>query len=113
MPMMKNMLALGCAAAILTASGLAWAQGNNETPRPPGSDPSTTVDRLQGLPAPPIGSPGNPTGSLDGLPSIQPPANANRADPSRIPGNSRPLDARTTPGTPGASGTSGTPSPTN
>lgn len=111
----RDLLAVGFAAAVFAAPSMAWAQGGggSDTPRPPGSDPSTTVDRLQGIPGPAVGSPGNPTGTPQGQPNLQPPANARLANPSTTPGNASPLGSGTTPGTPGASGTSGTPSPRN
>ena len=110
---MKNLIALGITVALIGASGAVWAQGGSETPRPPGSDPSTTVDRLQGRSGAAVGSPGNPTGNPLDQPALPPPANATPANPSSTPGNARPLGSGTTPGTPGAAGTSGTPSPTN
>ncbi len=97
--------------SLLMAPGMAFAQGGgNETPRPPGSDPSARVNELQGYPPSAPGSRGNPTGTPEGRPAVQPPANAVPARPSHVPGNSRPSDATTSPG---AAGSSGTPSPTN
>ena len=109
---MARYLSAAFVLSLLIAPLAAFAQavGGNETPRPPGSDPSARVDELQGLPPSFPGTRGNPSGLAADRPAVQPPANAIPARPSTVPGNARPTDATTGPS---AAGRSGTPSPTN
>jgi hypothetical protein len=95
---------VGCALALLAAPGLASAQGGSgETPRPPGSDPSSRVNELQGLPPTSPGTPGNPTGRASDRPANPPAANAVPARPA--PG------VAPSPGDPRSSGRSGAAAP--
>ncbi|WP_431301783.1 hypothetical protein [Sediminicoccus sp. BL-A-41-H5] len=92
--------------ALMLASGAAWAQGSsNDSPRPPGSDPSTRVERLQGNPPTPPGTPGNPTGRAIDRPANPPAANA-------VPGRPMP-GGMAAPGNPESSGRTGGSAPTN
>lgn len=96
----------GLACTLLLISGAALAQGSsNDTPRPPGSDPSSRVDRLQGQPPPPPGTPGNPTGRAIDRPANPPAANA-------LPGRTMP-GGMAAPGNPRSDGRTGGSAPRN
>ena len=96
---------VGCALALLAAPVTVWAQGGSDTPRPPGSDPSSRVDRLQGLPPTSPGTPGNPTGRASDRTANPPAANAVPARP--MPGGT------VAPGDPRSGGRTGGSAPTN
>ncbi len=97
----------GFALALLVAPAAVWAQGggSSDTPRPPGSDPSSRVDRLQGMPPTSPGTPGNPTGRAIDRPASPPAASAVPARP--MPG------ATVTPGDPRSGGRTGGSAPSN
>jgi hypothetical protein len=97
----------GCALALVAAPGVVWAQGGGgaDTPRPPGSDPSSRVDRLQGLPPTSPGTPGNPTGRAADRTANPPAAGAVPARP--MPGGTM------APADPRSGGRTGGSAPTN
>ena len=92
----QRLLGIGLAVAVLGAPVAGWAQGGggSDTPRPPGSDPSSRVDQLQGLAPTSPGTPGNPTGRASDQPTNPPAANAGPARPApsgtAMPGSQNP-----------------------
>lgn len=113
MTLHPSIRAMGLAMAVLAAPAMAWAQGSSgETPRPPGSDPSTRVDQLQGRPVTPPGTTGNPTGRAIDRPATPPAANAVPARPA--PGGMvSPGGTSSNPGNPASGGRTGGSAPTN
>lgn len=98
--MKRHMPAVAFAAALLAAPVAGFAQGSNDTPRPPGSDPSATVSRSVGQPSSPPGSTGNPTGNpLDRTPTPGASASGNAANPGH-PSVSDPAAQSARPGSP-------------
>lgn len=103
--MKRHMPTLALAAGLLAIPVAGFAQGTgSDTPRPPGSDPSSAVSRQMGQPTAPPGSTGNPTGrAVDRAPAPGASMSGNAANPGR-PSVSDPAARTVSPGgqSPGA-----------